>query len=65
MKRRPSPKPSRKTLIAVGHALETSAAFHVLEGAPAPEKTCRDALARLRRALRLPKDYSFTAARRG
>lgn len=55
--------PSRKTIIEVGHALETSAALHVLSDVPTGKRSCEEALKRLRRALRLPKDFSFTTAR--
>lgn len=53
---------SRKTLIEVGHTLETSAALHVLADAPTGQRACEEALKRLRRALHLPKDFSFTSA---
>lgn len=73
---------SRKTVLELGHALETSAAIHVLDHDPKKglnkylpkshyddgfvntgHKACGDALKRLRRALHLPKNFSFTTAR--
>lgn len=53
---------SRKTLLEVGHALETSAALHCISDVPTGQLGCENALKRLRRALRLPKSYSFTSA---
>lgn len=71
---------SRKTVLELGHALEMSAALHVLTYKPdrydkwipkqkndpyvnTGHKACLEAVAKLRRALRLPKTFSFTSAR--
>lgn len=94
-KRFPKVRLSKATLLAVGHALETSAAIHVLNyddyeivvgkrggrrvrrklavlrWKPTSKldpyvntghKAVEDALKLLRRALHLPKDFSFTSA---
>jgi hypothetical protein len=53
---------SRKTLLEVGHALETSAALHCISDVPTGQLACENALKRLRRALHLPKSFSFTSA---
>jgi hypothetical protein len=78
-KRFPKIRLSKKTLLEVGHALETSASIHVVTYKPGKydrlipkhkndpyvntgHKACEEALKLLKRALRLPKDFSFTTA---
>ena len=60
-KRFPKIRLSKATLLLVGHELEQAEAFHVLHDAPAPAYSVKQALKTLRRALRLPKDFSFTS----
>lgn len=64
------PRLSWKTIRSLGEALEASSALHVLQAQTTPgalrylnsgHRTTEEALARLRRALRLPDSFSFTA----
>lgn len=54
---------SKQTLLMVGDALEMGIAHLTNADCWTGVDRCEQALTRLRRALRLPKDYSFTTER--
>jgi hypothetical protein len=54
---------SKQTLLMVGDALEMSVAHLMMADCPTGAARADEALTRLRRALRVPKEFSFTSER--